>query len=205
MKKSYKTYRGAYEGLQEYKYLERVKFLINNCDECTYKVVFNLKNAHGGSPKNVVSVASRNVVGSPKNFRVAIFDYDFKEENFLEAIRLASKKNIFPAYSIANFNLFLILHKKYYYKPTTLEDNYEKDLKKAYGLLPDADLKQEKNIDIIMDQITLENIKQAIKRAYKVNEQTRKTQNSIGLDIYNQPYLNIHIFLENVLNETFRY
>ena len=48
--------------------------------------------------------------------KIAVFDHDFKEEDFIKAISDCEKYKIFPAYSNISFNLFLILHKKKYNK-----------------------------------------------------------------------------------------
>lgn len=111
-----------------------------------------------------------------ENPNVAVFDRDFKEE-FIDGINLAKKNNIYPAYSNQSFNLFLILHKKYLYKPTTKENNYEKELKEVYNLDKNSDIKNEDTINTILKQ------------------------KEIATNIYDEPYLNVSNFLEEVLNE----
>ena len=53
-------------------------------------------------------------------------------------------------------------------------------------------------MQLIVDQITLEDVKMAIVRAKKVNEESRKVQPVLINEVYQQPFLNIHIFLEKV-------
>ncbi len=197
VRKSVLTYRGAYEGLQEELYFLHLEDLINH-SPFPYRVAFHLKNGNGGSAKDIVLKANKYALNVSDDMKVAVFDHDFKEDSFLEALKLAEKYHIFPAFSIMNFNLFLILHKKDYYKVISKEDNYEKDLRETYNIPKVYKIKSEKAIQLIVDQITLEDVKKAIVRAKKVNEESKKVQPVLIDEVYQQPFLNIHIFLEQV-------
>lgn len=197
VRKGVLTYRGAYEGLQEKLYFLRLENLINH-SAFSYRVSFDLKNKNGGSPKDIVLGAKKYALNVTDDMKVAVFDYDFKDDSFLEALKLTETYHIFPAFSIINFNLFLILHKKDYYKVISKEDNYEKDLRETYNIPKVYKIKSEKAMQLIVDQITLEDVKMAISRAKKVNEESRKVQPALIDEIYQQPFLNIHIFLEQV-------
>lgn len=197
--KSVITYRGAVEGLQEEMYCEHLKRLINNNKEFSKRVNFLFKNNHGGSPTTIVKKAKQNSLNSDKH-NVAIYDRDFKDD-FIEGINLAKKYEIIPAYSNQNFNYFLILHKKYIYKQTTKTDNYEKELIKTYYLDKDADVKSKESITQILEQINLKDVKLAIENIKRVNVETKNIQKQIAPNIFEQPFLNILEFLENIFEK----
>lgn len=192
------TYRGAVEGLQEEMYCDHLKKLINNNIDFSKRVNFLFKNSHGGSPTVIVKKAKQNSLNSDNN--VAIYDRDFKDD-FIESINLAKEYNIMSAYSNQNFNYFLILHKKFIYKQTTKSDNYEKELIKTYNLDKNSDIKSKESISKILEQINLEDIKFAIKNINKVNSETERTQKQIAPNIYEQPFLNILEFLEDIFEK----
>ena len=191
------TYRGAVEGLQEILYFEHLQELINEEPTFTKRVNFLFKNAAGGSPTNVVKKAQKNILNND-NPNIAVYDRDFKSD-FLESIELANKHSIFPAYSNQNFNYFLILHQKYIYRQTTAEDKYENELKEVYHLDKNCDLKSEDTIKKILEQITLDQVKTAIRNAYKINNETKNLQKKLAENIYEQPYLKIVEFVEEIL------
>lgn len=193
------TYRGAVEGLQEKLYFEHLKDLINNNDSSSKRVNFKFENSQGGSPTVVVRKALKNSLNKD-NKSVAIYDRDFKND-FLESIELAQKNKIIPAYSNQNFNYFLILHKKKVYRQTTKEDKYEKELKKTYNLDKNCDLKNRETIEKILSQITLDDIRRVITTIKNVNEQTKQTQKQLANNIYEQPFLNILEFLEDIFEK----
>lgn len=201
MRKSVLTFRGAYEGLQEGLYLEHLKMMINKENCYNFRVSFKLNDGMGGSPLDIVKDAKKNAINVADRYKVAIFDCDFKYNSFKDALTLAKKQNIFSAFSNINFNMFLILHKKYYYKVTTSEDMYESDLRETFNIPKTCDIKSREAMEKILEQISLSDVKKAIKRAKKVNEESEKTQKHLIDGVYDQPYFNIHIFLENVFME----
>ena len=197
--KSVITYRGAVEGLQEEMYCDHLKKLINNNLNFSKRVNFLFKNSHGGSPTVIVKKAKQNSLNNDNN-NVAIYDRDFKRD-FIESINLAQEFNIMPAYSNQNSNYFLILHKKFIYKQTTKSDNYEKELIKTYHLDKNSDIKSEESIIKILDQINLEDVKLAMKNINRVNNETKNIQKQIAPNIYEQPFLNILEFLEDIFEK----
>lgn len=196
MQKAVVTYQGSVEGLQEELYFKHLQDLINNSDEFNKRVNFKFKNVNGGFASNVVNKAK--IYSSTDNLKVAVFDHDFNEDEFLKAVNDCEEYHIFPAYSNISFNLFLILHKQNYNKKTTPNDNYLKDLRKAYKIDAKTHIKSEEGCLKIIKQITLEDVKEAIKRAKKINNESRKYNKKITKEIYEQPFLNIDVFLEQV-------
>ena len=197
--KSVITYRGAVEGKQEILYFEHLQNLINESSTFKRRVNFKFKDSNGGSPSDIVKTA--RIYSSMENTIVAVFDYDFKDKDFINAINTCDKNNIIFAFSIPNFDLFLILHKELCYKQIISKDNYEKDLKKVFNLDNDCDIKSEETIKKILSQITLDDVKNALRNATIINKRSKENNKIITKDVYEQPYLSINYFIEKVFDE----
>ena len=197
--KSVITYRGAVEGKQEKLYFEHLRNLINESLTFKRRVNFKFKDSNGGSPSDIVKTAK--IYSSMENTIVAVFDHDFKDRDFIKAVKTCDEKDIIPAFSIPNFNLFLILHRECCYKQTMPSDNYEKDLKRVFHLEKDCDVKNEETIKKILSQITLDDVKNALHNAAIINQSSKENNKAIIKDIYEQPFLNINNFIEKVFNE----
>ena len=193
------TYRGSVEGLQEILYCEHLQRLINENEKFPKRVNFKFENSRGGSPTTIVNKAKKNSLNK-NNKNIAIYDRDFKDD-FITNINLAKKHNIIPAYSNQKFNYFLILHKKYTYKQTTKEDGYINELKNTFHLPKTIDIKSEKGMNLILEQISLDEVENAMENIKKVNEKTKNIQEELAPNIYEQPFLNILEFLEDVFIE----
>ncbi len=180
--KDFITYRGHVEGNQEKLYFEHVQQLINYSSEFKRRVNFNFKTANGGSPLSIVNKV--DIYSSMENTKVAVFDHDFKDRDFIKAVKACDEKDIIPAFSIPNFNLFLILHRECCYKQTTPSDNYEKDLKRVFHLEKDSDVKSEETIKKILSQITLDDVKNALRNATIINQRSKENNKPIMKDIY---------------------
>ncbi|HZJ83532.1 MAG TPA: RloB domain-containing protein [Clostridia bacterium] len=140
----------------------------------------------------------------------ALFDYDFNESQFQNYIRICKRfnrrfrrKNIYHAYSNANFDLWLILHKEDYYRPVTHNRAYIDDVKRIYGLGREDNIKNQDILETILKQITLDDVKNAIGRANKIKSRKMPEDGrSIEGDlIYENPDFSIHQFIETVLKD----
>ena len=132
---------------------------------------------------------------------MAIFDHDFKDRDFIKAVKACNKKDIISAFSIPSFNLFLIIHRECCYKQTTPSENYEQDLKRVFKLDKDCDVKSEEVIRKILSQITLDDVKNALHNANIINQRSKENNKTIMKDIYEQPFLNVNYFIEKVFND----
>ena len=193
------TYCGAVEGKQEILYFEHLQNLINEISTFKRRVNFKFKDSKGGSPSDIVKTV--RIYSSMENTKVAVFDHDFKDRDFIKAVKACDEKDIIPAFSIPNFNLFLILHRECCYKQTTPSDKYEKDLKRVFHLEKDSDVKSEETIKKILSQITLDDVKNALRNATIINQRSKENNKPIMKDIYEQPFLNINNFIEKVFND----
>ena len=141
---------------------------------------------------------------------VCIFDYDFNktefENNLSTCIELDKKnkqRNIYHAYSSACFDLWLILHKKYFDKPVNTSQEYVDEVRNTFDLSKEADIKSKNVIEKILEKITITDVKDAIKRAKRICDR-KLSGDTIHIGEYSyypNPYFSIHKFIEIVLNQ----
>ncbi len=189
--KTNKTYLCFFEGNQEEKYFKHFSRLVKNEYE---KVTIKFNKVE---KLKVLQTASTLM---PK---VAVFDYDNNKKEFENKIKICKKGNIDIAYSNLNFDLWLLLHKKSFNKAVTNNDDYIAILRKEYGLGKTDNIKKESNIDKILEQINLEDIKFAISNANKIMEDKEKENKKIicgNYIYYSNPSMSIHNFFNNIFN-----
>jgi len=196
-----KTYFCVCEGQQEEMYLKWVAFLLKNFPERV--VSFNVTQ---GLPEKL-----------KKNYteydNAALFDYDFKDSEFRKNIGICEQlkrksrgkkgKKVYHAYSSANIDLWFILHKEDFDRSVISNDAYVSDVRRIYGLNREADIKERVILEKILRQITLEDVKHAIKRAEQIRA-GKQLSNSFmigSVTCYTNPDFSIHSFLEVVLRD----
>lgn len=207
-KREKRVYFGAVEGLQEEKYFRHVQDLINSDDSRKYDVVFRFKNAKGGDPLAVCKDASRHAssISLENKFKkCAFFDFDFKTRPFMDALVYCKKEKIFSGYTNVNFDLWLILHRTLYNKAISDTSGYVSELKKAFKLSASCDIKDEKVIGVICSKISLNDVRNAIVNAKRLQFDREKNNDVIPgyNDEFSQPYSKIYLFLDYVLDEVF--
>ncbi|MBS3976681.1 MAG: RloB domain-containing protein [Syntrophomonadaceae bacterium] len=196
-----KTYFCVCEGQQEEMYLKRVAFLLKNFPERV--VTFNTSY---GLPERL-----------KKNYteydNAALFDYDYKETGFRQNIELCEKlhrkgqrengKNVYHAYSNVNIDLWFILHKEDFNRPVASNDAYIADVRRIYGLNQDADIKEKTNLEKMLKQITLEDVRHAIRRAEQIRLQKLESDCfMVGTVVcYRNPDFSLHSFMKIVLRD----
>lgn len=184
-----KTYLCFFEGNQEEKYFKHFSRLVKKEFEnvtIKFKEVEKLKTLQTSSTQ------------IPK---VAVFDYDNNKKEFEDKMKICKKGKIYIAYSNLNFDLWLLLHKKSFNKVVTNNDDYIDLVRKEYGLGKTDNIKKESNIDKVLGQINLEDVKFAINNANKIM-QNKEEHNKIVCEnyvYYNNPSMSIHSFLEEIL------
>lgn len=192
-----KTYFCVCEGQQEEMYLKRVAFLLKKFSERV--VTFNTTY---GLPERL-----------KKNYteydNAALFDYDFKDTEFRQNIEICEQlqrksrrengKNVYHAYSNVNIDLWFILHKEDFNKPVASNDAYIADVRRIYGLKREADIKEKANLERILKQITLEDVRHAIRRADQIRNR------EIGIRLlyvgHCHPDFSLHNFIKIVLQD----
>ncbi len=191
-----KSYVCICEGQQEKQYLEHLARLIKKFPEKV--VTFNCYIDQAYRLKKIYEETDCGV----------LFDYDLDQTQFENSIKLCDqlhmerkRQNIYHAYSSLNFDLWLILHRKDYFRTVTRNDAYLNDVKKVYGLKKEDDIKKGEIIRKMLEQISLEDVKEAIKRVEKIKYNKLETDAvKIGNTItYTNPDFSLHEFLKLVL------
>lgn len=199
-----KTYLCVCEGQQEELYLKHIAYLLKKLPEriVTFNTIY-------GFPDRL-----KNSYTEYDN--VALFDYDFKDIQFENNIKICddlkklnkstkrkSGKKVYHAYSNVNFDLWLLLHKEDYNKPVYNTNAYIKDVRRIYGLGSEDDIKNKNVIEKILSQITLDNVKEAIIRAENIRKRKIDTDKKIigSSFCYSNPDFSIHKFLQIVLSD----
>lgn len=186
-----KTYLCYFEGSQEERYFRHFSKLVKSQFEnitIKFKKVEKLKILQNSSTQ------------IPK---VAIFDYDNNKKDFEEKIKICKKGKIYIAYSNLNFDLWLLLHKMFFNKIVTNNDDYVDLVRKEYGLSKTDNIKKESNIDKIVEQIKIPDIKFAINNADKIMKGKQEDKKIIcrNYTYYNNPSMSIHEFLKDIFGK----
>ncbi len=196
-------YRRSYfcvcDGQQEEMYLKHIAFLLKKPTERV--VTFNtIQGSIERLKKNYTEYDN-----------AALFDYDFNDAEFKKKITTCEQlqkenqkhrgKNVYHAYSNVNFDLWLILHKVDFNRPVTSNDAYLTVVRKIYGLGNEADIKEKAIIERILMQITLDDIRNAIRRAEQIRAKKLKSDCFMlgSIECYRNPDFSLHEFLKIVL------
>ena len=143
----------------------------------------------------------------------ALFDYDFKDAEFRQNIinceqlrrnsRRGNGKNVYHAYSNVNIDLWFILHKEEYNRPVDSNDAYVADVRRIYGLNNEADIKEKGNLERILRQINLDDVRNAIRRADQIRSGKLESDCfMVGTVVcYSNPDFSLHEFAKIVLQD----
>lgn len=198
MMRYFKTYRCVVDGQQEKMYLKHLGKMLSDFPQI--QISFNISI---GNPKILEK--------SYEEYNSAfLFDFDNDrrkfEENLDMCITLNNKqkdKTVYSAYSNICFDLWLVLHKEDYFKHVTNNNDYVDLVRELYGLEKTANIKSERVIRKILDQITLNDVNDAIYRAKKIRKEKQETdiimtQSSKG-KYYDNPDIELYRFIEDVI------
>lgn len=197
--------RQVYRIVQEKLYFNHLKSLIHQCAERIADVEFLFYCSNGGSPMIVVDRAA-NIPILTQKVRVAIFDHDNNEQEFIRALDKSKEEHIISAYSNICFDLWLILHKRRFERSVNNARDYESTIREVYNLQANADIKNEDIMTRILSQIRLPDIRNAIENAVLV----LRNNEEVGIPVYTKkaikyfsnPDLMIHQFVQMILNDT---
>ncbi len=147
----------------------------------------------------------------------AVFDFDHNDVEFKRNIEICDALNkklkpsnrkegryVYHAYSSVNFDLWLILHKENYNKCVSKNDAYINDVRRIFGLKATDDIKNEDIIERILSQISLDDVKSAIRRAESIRRNKDIADSTLigNTIIYSNPDFSIHEFLRTVLKDS---
>lgn len=187
---------------QEKLYFAKVQNLINAIEERTHDLLFDYAEPFGGDPKCVVQRVVAKSIG--KQNKGAVFDYDGKQVKYEEAIDLAMENQIILGYTNYCFDLWLILHKEDYFYSVNNQEDYAAKLRQVYGLRRDANIKKKEQVESILDQINMGDIKAAIARAEFITSNNLKKEakkTSQKYVYYDNPDTKMHILLKSLFQK----
>lgn len=196
-----KTYFCVCEGQQEEMYLKHVAFLLKKFPERV--VTFN--TTQGSSERLKKNYTEYD--------NASLFDYDFKDIEFRQNISICEQlqrksrrekgKNVYHAYCNVNIDLWFILHKEDFNRPVASNDAYISDVRRIYGLHREADIKEKATLDKILKQITLDDVKHAIRRAEQIREGKLESDCFMveSAACYSNPDFSLHRFLKILLQD----
>lgn len=200
-----------YEGEQEYEYFKHISELINSqpSNKIKRKLKIIPKNCGGGDPRTPVLTAIKTC--SLIKIPMVIFDNDNKENQFEEALDLATKSKFDIGYSNINFDYFLALHKlnenKIVFTEYTKNNCYVDLVKKCYNLKDDDDIKSSNTIKKIISQITLEDVFKAVHNCEVIDKRNKQTPyksvRTPNANVYfKNPDIQIYKVVKKILSQT---
>lgn len=187
---------------QERLYFERIKLLLNSIPKRKKNINFLFAEPYGGNPKCVVQRTIEKSIG--KENKLSVFDYDGKTRTYEEAIDLGIEKGITLGHTNYCFDLWLILHKEEYYEIVSSQNDYAIEVKKVFNLPIDANIKKENRVKCINEQIEIDDVLNAIKRA-KAIESSKSSEESMltpnGNAYYSNPDTQMHKLMMKIFKE----
>jgi hypothetical protein len=134
--------------------------------------------------------------------KLAIFDYDLNKIEFENNVKMC--KNTRILYSNLNFDLWLVLHKQQFRKSVQSNDAYVNTIRNKYNLVSNADIKTKANMEKILEQIELSDIKKAVENAEEImNGKLEEDKIYVKKDFsyYPNPSMSINVFFKNLFKE----
>lgn len=209
--KTNKNYYFSVEGDTEGWYLDYLQKLINNCSKATCTVKLKHKKLMPTRyAKTLANITEEEV------YHLCDYESDSEDDvkkfhKILDDMKEVSKINNSLKYKLGysnfTFELWIILHKKDLKGPLTDKKQYLKYINEIFdeNFKSLDEYKEEKNFKRVVEQITLEDIINAIKRAEKIRDHNKEYNKQIkyGKYIYykENPDLEINESIEKILND----
>lgn len=210
-KKQMITYKILVEGNCEEWYFKRLAELINNRDDINYNVCFDIKKIKD----NFDSYLKKTNLPTLNNKIYFIYDHEGNENafksNVLDLIKKCYKVKVgiklFLGYTNLSFDLWILLHKKYFNRKVTSVDDYLCYINKSFDENFESmnKYKQEKNFKRCLGKISLDDIKTSIERSKKIMDDIKLNGNKVKeyktFTYYNEnPSISVHEFVDIILN-----
>lgn len=184
---------------QERIYFDKIQELANGMERRKYDILFDYAEPFGGDPKCVVERTITKSIG--KSNKISVFDHDGKTKKYEDAIDLATENKIFAGYSNFCFDLWLILHKEDYYQEVENQDGYAEEMRRVFKLGKFANIKRKEQVERIVNQITMQDVKDAIVRADIIEARNRERDSILtpkSNRYYNNPDTQVHNVLKSI-------
>lgn len=165
------------EGETEIWYLKRLEELINSSPNSTCKVSFNIRKDSPRSFVKKISILNKVVIFHLFDVESVEPKYEKRFIGVLDNMKMAEKlgKNItyIPVYTNLTFELWIILHKMDCNGCVSDRKNYLHYINKIFNTNYEAlkKYKEEKYFKQILNQISIEDVKNAVLRANKIMQE----------------------------------
>ncbi len=210
-RKQIKKYLLLVEGQDEVLYFKRLEDLINLCEDSKYKVTINTKvirDKFSSFIKKSSSISLNTVI-------YFVYDYEGNEDIFKKNVldNIKSCKNIkkgmqfMLGYNNLSIELWILLHKDIFKRSVIRVGDYLEFINKKFDEKFESinTFKQETNFKRCLGKITLDDVKEAIKRADKIMEDLKKDEQQMeykGFKYYRKnPSLTIHEIIKIILSD----
>ena len=173
-------YYFSVEGETEKLYLEHLAALINQSDKSICKVVFNTKVCTPSSFVKRVSFLQNIKINHLFDVESTEPEYEKRFKNTLDNMKLAETSGkavqYFPGYTNLTFELWMILHKVDCNGSVSDRKNYLVGINKAFNLSYQGlkEYKEEKHFKQVLNQISLVDVKEAVRRADIIMRENKK-------------------------------
>lgn len=203
-----KNYYFSVEGETEKWYFKWLENQINNNDNASFKVNFNVyvQKEPTRAAKRITSVDNIEIV------HVFDFEEPQNEEAFkktLSSMKKAAKmkkvKKYNLGYSNYSFDLWIIVHKSNTGIKRNHRSDYLSDINRCFNTHFEsmARYKEETNFKRLLNSLTLDDVINAISNAEKIEQQNMRDYNKIshcGYEYYREnPSLSIHEYVKEIL------
>lgn len=185
-----REYRCFYEGQQEEMYFD---YIAKKVKEANPNISLKFKKL---AKLKTLEKSSTDV---PK---IAVFDYDLNKVDFESKVKICNETRIL--YSNLNFDLWLVLHKKQYRRTVQNNNAYIDEIRNSYNLPDNANIKAKGNIQKILEQIELVNVKRAIQNAEEIMKgkmEEDKIYVKRNFSYYPNPSMSINEFFKELFED----
>ena len=185
-----REYRCFYEGQQEEMYFDHIAKKVKEANpniSLKFKKLAKLKTLEKSS------------TDVPK---IAVFDYDLNKVDFESKVKICNETRIL--YSNLNFDLWLVLHKKQYRRTVQNNNAYIDEIRNSYNLPDNANIKAKGNIQKILEQIELVDVKRAIQNAEEIMKgkmEEDKIYVKRNFSYYPNPSMSINEFFKELFED----
>lgn len=185
-----REYRCFYEGQQEEMYFD---YIAKKVKEANPNISLKFKKL---AKLKTLEKSSTDV---PK---IAVFDYDLNKVDFESKVKICNETRIL--YSNLNFDLWLVLHKKQYRRTVQNNNAYIDEIRNSYNLPDNANIKAKGNIQKILEQIELVDVKRAIQNAEEIMKgkmEEDKIYVKRNFSYYPNPSMSINEFFKELFED----
>ena len=215
MRRQTNNYHFSVEGETEIYYLNHLSMLINSDDNRECNVKFRIRKTNPKSfVKGTPTLGQVNFyhvtdVESLDEYHINDFKRQLSEMKDAKTEISAKVKEYYLGYTNFTFELWMILHKKDCNRRFNHRSNYLTEINSAFNKAYDSldDFKKEREFKSILNEITLEDVKEAIRRSNTIirnleQDGYRKMEYK-GYEYYHEnPSLSLHEVVSKILKES---